>query len=171
MLSLSDLLSNPVYLIICFAGILVIGIVLAFRKRRYPYYACDTLLTPAELKFYSALKRAVPADAAIMMKVRMADIINCDDRNWRAGWGPKISAKHIDFVLIDPKTTRILLAIELDDSTHYTNPDRIERDQFVNKAFEFAGVPLLRVNVQKLYNISTLATSIQKIIVSDQPRI
>lgn len=87
-----------------------------------------------------------------MMKVRMGDIITCDDSAWKAGWGPKISAKHIDFVIVDAKTTEILCGIELDDSTHVTNRDRVERDIFVNKAFDVAGVPLLRIPIQKFYD-------------------
>ena len=86
----------------------------------------------------------------------MGDIITCSDSQWKAGWGPRVSAKHIDFVLINPKTTEIILAIELDDSTHRTNRDRIERDKFVNKAFEVAGVPLLRIDTSRSYNIERL---------------
>ena len=92
-----------------------------------------------------------------MMKVRMGDIITCTDAEWRAGWGPKISAKHIDFVLINTITTEIIAGIELDDSTHRTNRDRIERDIFVNKAFKVAEIPLLRIPVQKFYDQGTLS--------------
>ena len=86
----------------------------------------------------------------------MADIINCNDNDWKRGWGPRISAKHIDFVLIDAKSTRIHLAVELDDSTHRMVQSRIDRDIFVNKAFETAGVPLLRINVQHHYQLDEL---------------
>jgi hypothetical protein len=48
------------------------------------------------------------------------------------------------------------VCIELDDSTHKTNPDRIARDKFVNKAFEVANVPLLRIPVQKYYDLEGL---------------
>jgi len=129
-----------------------------------PYRAQETLLTNAELKFYHILKQAAPDNTLIMMKVRMGDIITCDDTEWQKGWGPRISAKHIDFVLIDKDTTAIKLAIELDDSTHRTNQDRIARDKFVNKAFEVAGVPLLRIKTQKWYDIDKLKNCIVDII-------
>lgn len=129
-----------------------------------PYRACDALLTKSELRFYNVIKHCVPATMIIMMKVRMADIINCDDRDWKRGWGPKISAKHVDFVLIDKTDTTIQLAIELDDSTHRTQKQRIERDLFVNKAFETANVALLRVNVQKYYDRGKLKTLISQSI-------
>jgi hypothetical protein len=156
MQTISDLLSNPLYLTAFIAAIIVIGLVLTFKQRRFPYYACDTLLTPAELKFYKVLKMAVPRGTHICMKVRMGDIINCDEKAWAAGWGPRVSAKHIDFVLIDAETAEIKMAIELDDSTHRNNQDRIDRDKFVNKAFDVAGMPLLRVPVSKWYDVEEL---------------
>lgn len=146
----------PLIIVLFITVIIIIGLWLVLSRRRYPYYACETLLTPAELKFYRILQQAIPDNTAIMMKVRMADIINCDDRYWRAGWGQRISAKHIDFVIIDSKTTRVIVAIELDDSTHRTNQDRIDRDKFVNKAFDVAGVTLHRIPLQKWYDAGDL---------------
>lgn len=135
-----------------------------------PYVAQEALLTKAELKFYHVLKHCIPANTLIMMKVRMGDIVTCTDAQWQAGWGPKISAKHIDFVLIDPQTTEILCGIELDDSTHHTKKDRIDRDKFVNKAFAIASVPLLRIPVQGFYDQGDLKKAIQTIGL-DQRRI
>ena len=155
MLSLDQILSNPVFIIISMIAIIAI-IWLISRVRKMPYVAQDALLTKAELKFYTVLKMATPKGSLICMKVRMGDIITCSDSEWKAGWGPKIIAKHIDFVLIDPKTTKVQLCIELDDSSHRTNPDRIARDKFVNKAFDVAGVPLLRIPVQKFYDLEGL---------------
>lgn len=162
---------NDVMTPIIFIGVIVfIVFVLALKNRRMPYYRRDSLLTKSELHFYQTLKQSIPENQIIMMKVRMADIINCDDKAWRAGWGPKISAKHIDFVLIDAKTTEIKIAIELDDSTHRTNKDRIERDIFVNKAFEVAGVPLLRIPTQRNYDVDKLRTLIHSANEQDQPQ-
>jgi hypothetical protein len=150
---------------------LILFLIILWRGQKMPYVAQEALLTKAELKFYHILKHCVPNGCAIMMKVRMGDIITCTDTQWRAGWGPKISAKHIDFILIDPQTTKILCAIELDDSTHRTNSDRIDRDKFVNKAFETAGVPLLRVPVQGFYDQKELKAKITQTNVLDRPQI
>ena len=157
------LLQNPLYIL---GGFVCLGLFLycITRARRMPYFACDTLLTKSELRFYSTLRHATPPNTLIMMKVRMADIINCIDRDWSRGWGPKISAKHIDFVLIDNDNTAIKLAIELDDSTHRTVKNRIDRDKFVNKAFEAANIPLLRIQVQREYKASTLKSLISQSI-------
>mgnify|MGYP000417874654 CR=1 FL=1 len=163
MITLDQIFSNPLAIFTIFAA-LFLTIVFIHRARKMPYRAQETLLTNAELKFYHILKQAAPDNTLIMMKVRMGDIITCDDTEWQKGWGPRISAKHIDFVLIDKDTTAIKLAIELDDSTHRTNQDRIARDKFVNKAFEVAGVPLLRIKTQKWYDIDKLKNCIVDII-------
>ncbi len=155
MITLDTILNEPLYI---FIGVFILFVLFIIIKRvgKMPYVACDALLTQSELHFYRALKQAVPTNTHICMKVRMGDIITCSDSQWKAGWGPRVSAKHIDFVLIDPKITEIILAIELDDSTHRTNRDRIERDKFVNKAFEVANVPLLRIDTKRSYNIERL---------------
>ena len=164
------IIQNHLYIL---GGIICLGLLIYVIRRgtRMAYYALDALLTQSELRFYQTLKQSVPDNAAIMMKVRMADIINCDDKDWHRGWGPKISAKHIDFVLIDPISTAVLLAIELDDSTHKTHGKRIERDVFVNKAFAVSKVPLLRIPVQKQYNREELSTLILQSIGSDKRQI
>ena len=122
-------------------------LVFVFGKEKYPYYAKKTLLTHTEQKFYKNLlsicNKSFPY-LGIAMQVRLVDIINCSESDWQKGYGPKISAKHIDFVLFDKNTTKIRLCIELDDTSH-DKPERKRRDVFVNKALDSAGVPLLRI--------------------------
>jgi hypothetical protein len=166
MIEITDIFSNPLAVFAIFAAIFL-TIVFIHRARKMPYRAQDTLLTNAELKFYRVLKQAAPKDTLIMMKVRMGDLITCDKSDWQKGWGPRISAKHIDFVLIDAHTTAIKLAIELDDSTHRTNQDRIARDKFVNDAFKVADIPLLRIDTQRYYNAEKLKKEINQTTVPD----
>lgn len=157
------MIETPLYLLLAVLGLAFV-LFMALRQRRMPYVAAESLLTKGEMRFYTALKKAVPGHLAIMMKVRMADIITCSDRAWKAGWGPRISAKHIDFALIDPVSAAVKLCIELDDSTHRLHHDRIARDKFVNKAFDAAGVRLLRVNVASYYDVPALQEKIRDFI-------
>ena len=159
--TIDQIFANPFYIFIAVAVIFLTAVFIS-RARKMPYHAQETLLTQSELKFYRVLKQAIPIDTLICMKVRMGDLITCDERDWHKGWGPRISAKHIDFVLIDKETTAIKLAIELDDSTHRTHADRIARDKFVNKAFEVAGMPLLRIQTQKWYDMEKLKKFIKQ---------
>ena len=116
----------------------------------FPYRARRALLSPTELDFFNALERNVGRRYTVCMKVRLADVIDCPGAAWRMGYGRLIAQKHLDFVLIDPATTRIRVAIELDDRTHRLRVRRA-RDRFVEAAMRAAGVPLLRVPVASAY--------------------
>ena len=102
-------------------------------------------LSPTELDFYKALERSLGGRDTVCMKVRLADVIECPRAVWHMGYGRLIAQKHLDFVLIDPATTRIRAAIELDDRSHTRLPDRRARDRFVEAAMRAAGVPLVRL--------------------------
>lgn len=86
-----------------------------------------------------------------MCKVRVADVITCSDADWRRGFGGAISQKHLDFVLCEPRTTRIILAVELDDRSHEA-PHRQRRDRFLNDTLQAAGIRLLRVKARAQYS-------------------
>lgn len=148
------------------AALLVLLLVLfvsqIWRKSGYPYHAKETLLSAGELAFFRVLGKAIPAHHMIAPKVRLGDVIGCSEADWVRGHGPRISAKHLDFVLIDRTTSRIVLAIELDDKSH-DRPERKERDVFLNRALEAAAVPLLRIPAARSYNLDEIRTAIEAI--------
>jgi hypothetical protein len=127
----------------------------------FPYRARRTLLSSAELDFYHTLERNLGCRYTICMKVRLADVIDCPRAAWRLGYGRLIAQKHLDFVLIDPATTRIRVAIELDDRTHRLRVRRA-RDRFVEAAMHAAGVPLLRVPVASAYRSHDLFRALKR---------
>ena len=130
------------------------------NQKRLPYIPRERLVTNAELRFYKTLKKSVLDDWEVFAMVRIADILRVEPgiKN-RRSWINKILAKHIDFVLCDPHSLEIVMGIELDDSSHQ-RADRIERDKFVDEAFESAGIPLLRVPVRSKY----LAREVRELI-------
>ena len=75
------------------------------------------LLTPTESSFYDVLKQAVGEGLDIHAKVRVADVLEPNvSRRWKFIWRlafNRIKAKHFDFVLCDPKTFEVKLAVEL----------------------------------------------------------
>jgi len=134
------------------------GFVWASRRRfppPLPYYAKEHLCSKGEQAFYRVLMHAVPAGMGICMKTRLSDVIGCTAEGWKSGYGAKISQKHVDFVIIDPLTTAILLVIELDDKTHQ-QADRQSRDLFVDRALAAAGVAILRVPAAREYDLDEL---------------
>lgn len=129
-----------------------------------PYQRRGALVTKAELRFYRALEIAVQGELRIFAMVRIADLLQVrPDAKTRQAWQNKINCKHIDFVLCDPETLDVLVCLELDDSSHQRK-DRIERDQFVNQAFESADLPLIRVPLQSSYDTNKLRDTIQQVV-------
>lgn len=133
-----------------------------------PYRSRGSLLSRGETAFFRPLQVAVAGNFLIMCKVRLADVVTCPVRRDQRGPFSAISQKHLDFVLCDPKTTRIILAIELDDRSHEA-PHRKKRDRFVDDTLRAANIPLLRVQAQAWYSLVTIRESIQQIMSEAMP--
>ena len=115
------------------------------------FEARSHLLSEAEQKFFGVLQPLVGSACNVSSKVRLADLFDVRPGRGQQAAFNKIQSKHIDFVLTDPATSRILCAIELDDSSHL-RPDRIERDEFIDDLFGRNHLPLLRVPCMWTYN-------------------
>lgn len=148
-------------------ALFIIYLVLRPKKRseEYPltnYYEYDShknLMSIAELSFYHALNRAIGDEYLIFAKVRIADVLkpkkNLYHRSeWQKAFN-RISSKHFDFVLCDPKTLSICKVVELNDSSHQ-KPDRIKRDAFVFSACQSANLPLIFFDAKRTYKLDEL---------------
>ena len=117
---------------------------------RLPYQRRRGLLSPGERRFFhEGLRPAVRDRYLISFKVRLADVITVDD--WEGKYGRKIAQRHLDFVLVTPKTTRVVAAIELNNASH-DMADREQRDAFVADALQVAGIPLVTLPIYRQYN-------------------
>jgi hypothetical protein len=122
-----------------------------------PYQRHDSLLTPAERSFYGVLERAIARHVTPMAKVRLADIIKVEgsiSAARRRSAFNRIQSKHVDFVLCDAATFRVLCVVELDDKSH-SRSDRKSRDAFVNRALGAAGIPIVHLPAQQSYTKSS----------------
>lgn len=128
---------------------------------RPPYVVQARLLTPTEERFYHVLSQASQGTYLLACKVRVADVLKTQPFSQSAF--NKISAKHFDFVLCDKSTTRPVLAIELDDSTH-RRAEAQKRDGVKDAACRAARFPLLRVPVQPDYDKAYLQKRIAETI-------
>ena len=125
----------------------------------FPYEKQKMLLTPAERSFFGVLEQVIGESHRIFVKVRLGDIFKVKaglSNSERATAFNKISAKHVDFVICNNESVNILAAIELDDKSHNLKK-RQERDIFVNKVFESAGIPLGHIAAQKSYSIQDVS--------------
>lgn len=161
-----DLPSSLVWLI---AGAIAAAIVMRLligSLGAFPYYRHDQLMSPAELALFRALRAAVRGRAEVFTKVRIADLVGVHNRGTRKARIValnRIAAKHVDFVLTDARSMRVLCAVELDDKSH-AQRDRQQRDRFVDRTFEKAGLPLLRVRAQGRYDVQVLREALAPVL-------
>lgn len=126
------------------------------KNRDIPPVRCRALLTPGERAFFNVLQRSLPRGCALSLKTRLADVIECPDILWSAPFGRRVAQKHVDFVLYDPASARILAVIELDDKSH-DSPVRQRRDRFLKDVLEQVGIPLVRVRCAHRYHVHILS--------------
>lgn len=134
------------------------------------YKKKDSVLTEAERVFFATLREAIGDRYDIFPQVSLLEILSLPDGlNRRAHYSAlnKIQAKHIDFLLCEKETTRPLVAIELDDSSH-NRVDRIARDNFLNEAFASAGLPLLHIKTSSHYNPDTIQADIKSVLANEK---
>lgn len=134
----------------------------------FPYRLRDDYLSPAELSFYRALSQAVEARAVICPKVGLSNVFFVVRPHENHAARNRISQKHVDFLLCEPATMKPLLGVELDDSSH-ARPDRRARDEFVDRVFAAAQLPLLHVPVQRVYDPQDLAARVAPLLAPAPP--
>ncbi|MFC1789493.1 DUF2726 domain-containing protein [Patescibacteria group bacterium] len=152
------------FLIIIVLVFIVIAVIEGFSKgwiqrmlggerKKFPYLKKKYFLTKAEMSFFRVLEQAIENKYYIFPQVHLSDLIytTAKRKNYYR-YLNKINRKSVDFVLVEKNYLNPLLAIELDDSSH-NNEGRIKRDEFVEDAFEDAGLPLLRIKNSYSYDI------------------
>lgn len=128
-----------------------------------PYRTRDDFLSAAELSFRHVLASVVKDQVVICPKVRLGDIFFVGRGEGKLSYTNRIASKHVDFLLCDPKTLKPLAGVELDDSSH-DRADRKERDEFVDRVFKAAGLPLEHVTAQRNYSPQAIADLILPVL-------
>lgn len=117
------------------------------------------LLTSDELKFYKLLKPIVNRNELnLFTQVALYEIVKAKDiKDFN-----KIKSKSIDFVITD-LNCKIKICIELDDASHLKD-SRQKRDIFIETLFNDLGIKLLRIPVQRYYDLTTLEAKIKELL-------
>ena len=122
------------------------------------YQPIETIFSPAERSFFSALEMAVGEELYIFAKVRVADVLKPQSGLSRSAWQKafnKISSKHLDYILCSKTDLKILCAVELNDKSHIEK-NRANRDKFINQAFAKTSTPIHFIKAKAYYNIDEL---------------
>ena len=104
------------------------------------------------------LKQAVGDDLEIQPKVRVADVLQPDigkgSPEWQSTFN-KIKVQHLDFVLRDAKTSRVMAVVELDDSSHQ-GEDKKKRNAFLTIACHRAKIKLVFMPAKPQYSVAEI---------------
>ncbi|MDJ0920021.1 MAG: DUF2726 domain-containing protein [Henriciella sp.] len=134
------------------------------------YQGKTSLMTRAELAAFRDLYRLLRRQAYICPMVRIADLIEVEAGGDRSAWQSafnKISAKHVDFAIIN-LAGDILFAVEVDDASH-DRADRKTRDALVDQVFAEAGIPLVRVKPGDVSASEPLARTLAAFFPDEDP--
>jgi Protein of unknown function (DUF2726). len=128
------------------------------------YDLADSLFSPAERSFFGVLTTITDEETVITTKVRLADVFEIKkglDRSERQRALNRISAKHVDFLLIRKSDGHPILGIELDDASHQ-RPERKARDGFVDEVFAAARLPLVHIPAQRTYSAQEIKAALER---------
>jgi hypothetical protein len=143
---------NPTVTII-FVLFVVLGAFSIIKKRKPQisggFKPISYLNTKAEQNFFVQLLRKIPSELHVVAKVRLADLCKPDNPQNIVAFN-KIARKHVDFVVLERSTSKVLFCIELDDKSHQKRGS-IKRDNEKSYALAKAGIVLHRIKASKNY--------------------
>lgn len=129
------------------------------QKEQFKIYKRKEFMTPSELIFYQTLKALEP-EYKVIPQVNLASII----KKVNKGYINELF-KNIDFAIFDNEFKKVLLLIELNDSTH-NQIDRKDRDLKVKKICNDANIKLITFYTkypnEKEYVINRIKGEIEK---------
>jgi hypothetical protein len=132
-----------------------------------PYKTKESILTKAEYRFYLVLIQAIENKAVVIPKVNLNDVFSITENEHYQSARNRISQRHIDFLVCEENTLHPLFGIELDDSSHNEESHK-QRDEFKNKVFIAATLPLIRVPVKHSFDMTELKTTLQPYLKKDE---
>lgn len=114
------------------------------------YRKCDYFMTVNEIRFYKFLVKVIATikeknnhNLEVYPQVAINRIIQQNNRR-EYELNKELFGKNIDFTIFDKDKNEVICCIELDGPEHKTDPNRIERDKIINKAFESSDLKLIR---------------------------
>ncbi|MCO5044386.1 MAG: DUF2726 domain-containing protein [Verrucomicrobia bacterium] len=128
------------------------------EKKVHSYERKPSLMSPAERLFFASLEQAIGGHFRLFSKVRLADIVRVESGGDRSSWQSAFNAiqsKHVDFLAVDPASTEIKFAVELDDRSHQKQ-NRQDRDAFVDQVLTGAGIPIFRFAAKRGYSVDEI---------------
>lgn len=135
------------------------------KREEFIYFAKnDYFLSDVELSFYKVLQQVIDYRTIICPKVSLKDLF-CEKRkdgNKNTAYRSQIGRERIDFLLCTKDTFKLLCGIELYNTSNQRK-DYIERNNFVEKVFESADLPLVRFPIKLSYTFNEITEKLSKV--------
>jgi len=92
------------------------------EEEQSPFYLRQSAMNSSEQALFINLNKQLSSQYIILSKVRIEDFVGVKREglsdNERFGFRNRIKSRHVDFLICDSKTTRPLMVVELDGSSH-----------------------------------------------------
>ncbi len=126
------------------------------------------LLTANEAEFFRVAQAVLEPRYRLFAKVLLRDLVEIVGPGSKLGPLGKVGAKHLDFVVCDPATFRIVGAIEVDDVSHQRE-DRVTSDATKDAVLGQVGIPLIRVRAKGAYRRADVEEALRPLLESHLP--
>jgi hypothetical protein len=151
-----------------FFWVIIIAIIFAILAKKFkglkisgpnlPYQTKNRVMNNSEQALYINLQKTLGDSFIVLSKVRIEDFVEVKSGLKKSDWWSfrgRIKSRHVDFLICDISTTKPLLAIELDGTSH-RNYGRVERDNFVNNLYNDIGLKVKHISVGSNFAESAL---------------
>lgn len=149
-----------------FIVVAILVLFFVFVQKRYlkqdelkdsSYKKKGPLLNQQESAFYNALITAVGQHGVVMSKVNLTTVLTpfaTDKKQWFIA-NNRIAKSYFDYVVCDPRTLEVRVAIELDNGKEL-DKGKVERQKLLIHVCKSAGIPLIGANIKHSYQVSRL---------------
>lgn len=120
------------------------------KEKMRIYWLKEQVMNTSERALFINLVQTLGQTHLVFSKIRVEDFVEVRNSQLSKSehWGKrgKIKSRHVDFLVCDKNTSRPVLAIELDGSSH-NNYQRQVRDNFLDSVYREAGLRVEHVRV------------------------
>jgi len=113
---------------------------------RSAFRTTERVMNESEQELFANLQKTLGGEYTILSNARLEDFVEINeqevmDNEKMADLRNRIKSHHADFLICDRSSTKPLLAVELDDKSHY-DAERQERDKYIDDLYKTIDLPI-----------------------------
>ncbi|MGC9459802.1 DUF2726 domain-containing protein [Vibrio genomosp. F10] len=121
------------------------------------YKRKGAILSVQESAVYNALVAAVGEHGIVLAKVNLSNVLTpvaTDKKNWFVA-NNRIAKSYFDFVICDPRSLEVRVAIELDNGREL-DKGKVDRQKLLMHVCQSASIPLIGTSIKHSYQVGRL---------------